>query len=385
MKAEFGGIRSRSDEVRSAERRQEVVERSFVRQIDDRETQAHLVAVVATKQIVVTRADIEQITRGDARWIVIVVFGPRSRKANAGRVIQRRIATSEWRRQCRYLGSADQPSLNLLVGSYPSQVHGSAYVRHRDGARDQAVVIPPIHGDPWPVLLRLVLHVCGLLKFLVVVDAERAFRRKVRPQSSHLRIKEPGIHPAEHHERRQTVVVRNARANRKPADLGPFPGDRKENRAIEEHTKVVSIARVFPEIVAVDDQKSSERLLEPAVKLVSLAGPDRARRPENAREDAGRIPETSDDQVFVEGSFQNPGVGNPQHGVRRLNVVGYTQSKFDLAVLTDTAVDIAAHTEVERPIARSDCVLQIERHFLDVGVAMKPKEITSTGQVKWEQ
>jgi hypothetical protein len=39
--------------------------------------------------------------------------------------------------------------------------------------------------------------------------------------------------------------------------------------------EVRGIAGVFPKIIAVDDQKSPERLLEPAVKLVSLAGADR--------------------------------------------------------------------------------------------------------------
>ena len=60
--------------MRTAERREEVVQSLLVRQVDDGHASAPLVTV-AVKQIVVTGAKVEQVSRGDARRIMIVIFG----------------------------------------------------------------------------------------------------------------------------------------------------------------------------------------------------------------------------------------------------------------------------------------------------------------------
>ena len=52
MEAQFRGIAPRRDEVRSAEGAQEVVERFFVGQVDDRKPRTPLVAVTAEKIVV---------------------------------------------------------------------------------------------------------------------------------------------------------------------------------------------------------------------------------------------------------------------------------------------------------------------------------------------
>lgn len=77
--------------MRSAERRQKVVESNIIGQVDDREPQAPLI-MVAVKQIVVTGANVEQVSRRDSRGIVIVVFRSGRRKANTCGSIQGRIA-----------------------------------------------------------------------------------------------------------------------------------------------------------------------------------------------------------------------------------------------------------------------------------------------------
>ena len=82
MEAEFRRVRARRHKVCAAERRQKVVESNLVGQVDDREPQAPLVTV-AVKQIVVTGANVEQVSRGDARRIVIVVFRSGRREADA--------------------------------------------------------------------------------------------------------------------------------------------------------------------------------------------------------------------------------------------------------------------------------------------------------------
>src|SRR6266850_3641519 len=135
------------------------------------------------------------------------------------------------------------------------------------------------------------------------------------------------------------MKIRHAGAHRKPADLRIVPGDRERNRRAEDDAKVKSIVRVLPQVVCVDHHVSPEGLLEPAVKLVSLSAANRSWRSQYAGEDTCRIPETSDDQVFVEGSLQNPGIRNPQHGVRGLEVVGYAHARLHLGVTADAAID----------------------------------------------
>ena len=87
METEFARIRPRCDKVRSAERAQEVVERLFVGQVDDRKPNAPLVTVTV-EQIVVANAEIKQMAGRDAWRVVIVIFGPGCWKADASRVIQ---------------------------------------------------------------------------------------------------------------------------------------------------------------------------------------------------------------------------------------------------------------------------------------------------------
>src|SRR6267378_4593049 len=61
----LGGIRARRHKMRAAERRQEVIKRNLVRQVDHCEAQAPLVAI-RVEQIVVPDAEIKQVTRRDA-------------------------------------------------------------------------------------------------------------------------------------------------------------------------------------------------------------------------------------------------------------------------------------------------------------------------------
>jgi len=60
--------------VCAAESRKKVVQRNFVRQIDDREADAPPVAVTV-EEIVVPYGEIKQAARLDALRIVVVIFG----------------------------------------------------------------------------------------------------------------------------------------------------------------------------------------------------------------------------------------------------------------------------------------------------------------------
>ena len=68
-------ISSRRDEVGSAERRQEVVKRDFVGQVDDRKAQAPPVMILS-EQVFVSQAGIKEVAGCNSRGIVVVVFCP---------------------------------------------------------------------------------------------------------------------------------------------------------------------------------------------------------------------------------------------------------------------------------------------------------------------
>src|SRR4030095_12106723 len=108
--------------MRAAEGRKKVVECNLVGHVDYREAKGPFVAI-AVKQIVMTRADVKQVPRRHAGRVMIVIFGSWSRKANARRSIQGRIAAGKRRHQRRNLASTDQTGLNLLIGGEAGQVH----------------------------------------------------------------------------------------------------------------------------------------------------------------------------------------------------------------------------------------------------------------------
>ena len=93
VEAQLRRNRPRRDVVRPAECGEEVVERSLVRQVDDRNAQTPLM-VVAVEQIVLAHAGIKQASRCDALRIVVVVFLASPRYADQRRSKLRRQAST---------------------------------------------------------------------------------------------------------------------------------------------------------------------------------------------------------------------------------------------------------------------------------------------------
>ena len=118
MEAEFHCFVSRRDVVRAAEGGKEVVERDFVGQIDDCETQAPLV-VVPVQEIIVTDAGVEEMARRNALRPVIVIL--RSRRWDLEQLRSESGGIAECKRgACRArsggLAVAGQSGLELLIG-----------------------------------------------------------------------------------------------------------------------------------------------------------------------------------------------------------------------------------------------------------------------------
>ena len=74
VEPELGRQRSRRHIVRPAEGREKVIQCQFVGDVDGGKRETPFVTF-AFKQVVVTHRNIEQVTRRNARRIVVVIFG----------------------------------------------------------------------------------------------------------------------------------------------------------------------------------------------------------------------------------------------------------------------------------------------------------------------
>ena len=79
---------SRRHVVRATERRDKVVERYFVRKVDDGQLSAPF-AFVAMEEIVVPDREIEQVTVSNPRRILVIIFSSRRRNLDKRRAILR--------------------------------------------------------------------------------------------------------------------------------------------------------------------------------------------------------------------------------------------------------------------------------------------------------
>ena len=101
--------------MRSAERRQEVIERVLIRNIDKVHLQAPLVTV-STEQIVVTKRQVEQVSWRDALWVVVVILRIWRRDRHQVRAIQPHGAQRrQWHVWIRFHGPAEQTCLKFLI------------------------------------------------------------------------------------------------------------------------------------------------------------------------------------------------------------------------------------------------------------------------------
>ena len=86
MKADLAGNGTRRYVVRAAKRREKVVQRIFISEVDDRQTSAPLMTI-AVEQIIVANGDIKHIPRGDTRRIVVIILSSWRRYLYEGRSV----------------------------------------------------------------------------------------------------------------------------------------------------------------------------------------------------------------------------------------------------------------------------------------------------------
>src|SRR5256714_10781075 len=129
---------ARADEVRAAECGEEVVERLLVRQVDGREPKRHL-RVLCAQEVVGSGAQVEEVARGDARRVRVVVLrpvrgNPHAQRATVGRGARRYRLSRRGED-----AAAEQTDLRLLI-----RREGQSGGEVCDGPRNDAAVVAPV-------------------------------------------------------------------------------------------------------------------------------------------------------------------------------------------------------------------------------------------------
>ena len=250
-----------------------------------------------------------------------------------------------------------------------------------DGASNEAAVVAPVEADPGPMLDReSVLDVGGLVEFLVVIDAEG---KSALPDgcagAGDLRREEARRHRGHDDEGGDVVEVRHIGTQGEAGDLGVVPVDGEGDGRVAEDAEVEGVVGVLPDVVAADDEVLAEGLLETGVKLVAEAGlqgsGDARRAEQQRRENVTPASLAGEHEVLVEGSFERAGVGDAKNGVGLLDGVGDADAGLGLAGDGEAVVEVAAHAEIEEPVAGFDLVLGVESQLFDVGVAEEVVEL----------
>ena len=119
--------------VRSAERRQEVVQRVFVRDVHRRQPQTPLVAIAA-QQVVLSQRCVEEIPWRNARRILVVVL--RARRGNLDQLRGQFIRQAEIRQRCRRRPEARRSVHSPAESRWPW--FGRRYTRSRKTSSREA-------------------------------------------------------------------------------------------------------------------------------------------------------------------------------------------------------------------------------------------------------
>ena len=239
------------------------------------------------EEVVLAHGCVEQVSRRNARWILVVILGPRRGNGNILGTVTRRGAQIRAERRAdgscgrRQHAAAEQPCLELLIGRYSGHVDEvigattgwavctrlAAETRH--GTRDKAAIVAPVEAKPRPGLPRLILDVRGLVEVFIVVDAKHRRSPRRGANAADLRSKETRRHAGHHYKRRQAMEIRNRGADGVAGNLRTIPLDGIRDRSVAQHAEVVGVVRVLPDVFGVDDEVLAECLPQSRVKFIA--------------------------------------------------------------------------------------------------------------------
>ena len=128
--------------------------------------------------------------------------------------------------------------------------------------------------------------------------------------------------------------------------LRPLPFHRKRDRSVAQDAEVVAVVRVLPDVLARENEITSESLLNASVELIAKARIERRytwhRTAKKRIQHSIRAPGAGEHQIFVEGSFQQSRVGDAEYGIRLLDVVRDSEARLNFLMGGKPIVEIAA-------------------------------------------
>src|ERR1017187_2036526 len=306
-------------EVRAAERRQEVVQRHFVGQVGDVHRCRDARAALMVQQVVRADAQVEHVPRFHAVGIVVVVLlagevivpALRQRKQRRGHLAHAAAgaqAVGYWAGDRGKHAVACQADRYLLIRRHAGEStdHGGTRIGHP--THYQSAVIAPGESDPLVVLV-LIPEYSRRLKRLVVIDPKYASsqRRSLRDESSVLGRIVSGARMAKRPIGLKALQVGGAYAPGDSIQLGVVPYDRESYGRGAQGAEVVRTVRVLPEVVCVNQQVPADRLLKASIELIPVAGLQRrAHGAEHILRQAADSGRAREQKVLVERGLQRP-------------------------------------------------------------------------------
>src|SRR5208337_919906 len=82
-------------------------------------------------------------------------------------------------------------------------------------------------------------------------------------------------------------------------------------------------------------------------------------------------PFAGQDKIFIERTLQRSRIGNAQHRVGPLNVVSGSETRLGLTRNDQAVVQIAANSQVERPVSLGDRILQVKGQLFYIRMTAK--------------
>jgi predicted phage terminase large subunit-like protein len=133
------------------------------------------------------------------------------------------------------------------------------------GGSDDATVVSPSECDPGQALGQLILNVGRALQCLIVIDSHDGVGRNVggiEDQTARLRTKHSGPCMAQSHEGCQPLRFLHAQLDRESVHLRLPPFDGEDDGCVQESIQVIRMLRVFPGVVAIQQEEFTDALLE---------------------------------------------------------------------------------------------------------------------------
>src|SRR5258708_1967312 len=223
---------------------------------------------------------------------------------------------------------------------------------------------------------------------MLMLDREAAGRKmEIEKHPASLGRKETCPCMSGHDESRQPFVVCQVETQGSTVDLRVLPRNRKGERRVKEDVEVVGVIRPLDEVVHVQKQMSTERLLKARVDLGTRARPQRqiTSVAQNAVGQSAGAGHARKNQILIVWTFETAHERGTQDRAGALEVVRDTQSRLQEFPLGNPIVVVEPNTQRHRRLTKRQDVLCIESFLLDIRVAAESKLLAAARQIEWQE